>query len=346
MAEHRAVDSEARHVAAGRPAAAVPTRAMAPSVPATAGMAALSGGVPLVDGATGAQLVASLQGTLGNASVHALLTAQRHAEGAALGVTQDQPEAVAELTSPPPLLPATGGAGAATAPPAAPASPPAMSLAAAQQVLTSSYGTVKQIVPGNIVLLEGRPALWARYDQITKGRTNPYVAPNRPWQDGDAQQYIPGLEGFADSDTHTVYIDAHSPLPTVTAHEMLHINTAPDFRGRVGETVNEGTTEYLALKALTAAGVSTAGTGGAVAYPTQRTIVQSLIGLVGEGTLIQAYFGGAEQLVATYEALEGRSGPCSGRGPRPSTRPPPPACASPPRCRPGSTRATTCWTGG
>ncbi|NJN54639.1 MAG: hypothetical protein HC804_07700 [Anaerolineae bacterium] len=176
-----------------------------------------------------------------------------------------------------------------------------MSLSQAQTVLQSSFGSVHTIVPGSIVLIDGRPALWARYDQINLGRTNAHVTPNRPWQNGDAQTYIPGLEGFADNGT--VYVNKQSPLPTVTAHEMLHNNTAADFRGKVGETINEGSTEYLALKALNAAGIPT--TGGAVAYPTQVGIVRKLIDVVGESTLISAYFGGADSLIESYNTLQG-----------------------------------------
>ncbi len=83
---------------------------------------------------------------------------------------------------------------------------------------------------------------------------------------------------------------------------MLHLNTAADFRAAVGETVNEGATEYLARKAVTAAGIPL---GTAQAYPEQRAIVVQMIGVVGEATLIQSYFGGSSILINAFNALQG-----------------------------------------
>jgi hypothetical protein len=192
-----------------------------------------------------------------------------------------------------------------TAPPA-PASPQAMSMSQAEKVLQDSFGTVHKIVPGNIVLLDDRAAVWAKYDEvcIRLGCTNNKATPPRPWQTGDAQVVSPGLEGFADSGI--VYVNKQTPLITATAHEMLHNNTAADFRGAVGETINEGSTEYLAIKALNAAGVATP--GSATAYPGQVAIVTKLIKVVGEGTLTSAYFGGANTLIDAYNTLQGPAG--------------------------------------
>jgi hypothetical protein len=232
---------------------------------------------------------------------------QRHPPGA--GLSLNEKRATSAIENPPVPAPAPAPADEGTTPAPAPAAvpvpPESMSLARAQEVLTASFGDIKTIVQGNIKILDGRPALWAEYDKINKGRNNHYATPNRPWQDGDAQQYVPGLEGFADRDTGIVYVNKNSVLPTVTAHEMLHMNTAADFRGTVGETINEGMTEHLALKALTAAGVSTAGTGGAVAYPTEVAMVRKLIACVGEDTLTQAYFGGAQIFLDVFNALYG-----------------------------------------
>ena len=194
--------------------------------------------------------------------------------------------------------PAVGPEGASTTPATDTSSTGAMSLSTAQQVLAKSFGGIQEIVPGNIVLLADRAATWRRYDEVNRGRNNPYA--NRAWQDGDAQQYIPGLEGFADAGT--VYVNQQTPLVTATAHEILHNNTAGDFRSTVGETINEGTTEFLAKKAVTAAGIPL---GTAVAYPNQVSFVTRLIGLVGESTLTTAYFGGAGILVEAYEAFHG-----------------------------------------
>jgi hypothetical protein len=290
---------------------------------------------PIKDGADLAGLMARLQRSAGNQAINDLVRdyagrrrpepvdgsgagLQRHPDGANL--LPDQDEAVVSLKDPPPLA---GGAtataaaspqGAQTdapdqsqaaapapsAPAPAPASAQAMSLAQAQKILQASYGHVHTIVQGNLVLLADQAATWAKYDQINRGRHNPYSG--QPWKDGDAQQYIPGLQGFADKDTGTSYVNGQTPLNTVTAHEMLHLNTASDFRGAVGETLNEGATEYFASKALTAAGVAIVGSTG---YAQQISIVQSLMGVVGEGTVMEAYFGGADVLVNAFEAFRG-----------------------------------------
>src|SRR5262249_54853607 len=149
--------------------------------------------------------------------------------------------------------------------------------------LQKAYGSLKTIVPGNITFVEGQSALWAKYDEVCLRDhvTNPRT--RQPWKTGDAQHDIPGLQGFADKGSGTVFVNHFNPLPTATAHEMLHMNTAADFRAAVGETINEGMTERLALKALTAAGVSTTGTGGAQAYPQQREAVEALSGMIGDG---------------------------------------------------------------
>ena len=253
---------------------------------------------------------------------------QRHPEGAGLSINEDEavdniedpgilrpgsPGAAAgggetsagPVTAPPTpttgeeTSPAVGPEGASTTPATGTTTTGAMSLTTAQKVLAQSFGGIHEIVPGNIVLLADRAATWRRYDEVNRGRNNPYA--NRAWRDGDAQQYIPGLEGFADAGT--VYVNQQTPLVTATAHEILHNNTAGDFRGTVGETINEGTTEFLAKKAITAAGIPL---GTAVAYPNQVNFVTKLMGLVGEGTLTSAYFGGAGILVEAYEAFHGR----------------------------------------
>ncbi len=243
---------------------------------------------------------------LGNGNVGLL---QLHPEGADMSI---DPATVAEEVNQParqetPATPAAVDTPATptTAPPA-PASPQAMSMSQAEKVLQDSFGTVHKIVPGNIVLLDGRAAVWAKYDEvcIRLGCTNTKATPARPWQTGDAQVVSPGLEGFADSGI--VYVNKQTPLITATAHEMLHNNTAAGFRGAVGETINEGSTEYLAIKALNAAGVATP--GSATAYPGQVAIVTKLIKVVGEGTLTSAYFGGPDTLIDAYNTLQGPAG--------------------------------------
>jgi hypothetical protein len=192
-------------------------------------------------------------------------------------------------------IPAATGDG--TAPPA-PATNKVMDLAKAQDVLTKSYGKNKTIVAGSIEMLADREATWKKYDEIAKDATNPHTG--KKWEAGDAKKYIPGLDGFASGGK--VYINSQTKLATATAHEMLHNNTASDFRGKVGETINEGSTETLAIKALKAASVSTA---SGTAYPGEVAFVGKLINLVSEQTLIDAYFGGAATLIDKFDKSQG-----------------------------------------
>ena len=85
MGDGRAVDVSTRQGPAARTAAPAPARDAALPDAARAGLEP-DGLAPLMGGAAGARLIASLQRSLGNASVHGLLTAQRHAEGASLSV--------------------------------------------------------------------------------------------------------------------------------------------------------------------------------------------------------------------------------------------------------------------
>jgi len=174
--------------------------------------------------------------------------------------------------------------------------PAAMSLATAQKVLTGAYGGVHTIVQGSIVILADQPACSAKYDEvciadhIKRPDGSAWKAGDRAKDDAAAGVTI---EGFAWKGI--VYVNGKTTLVTATAHEMLHLNTASDYRATMGETFNEGSTECLARKAVAAAGITVP---AITAYPTQITITQALIALVGEDTLISAYFGGAATLTA------------------------------------------------
>ncbi len=216
-------------------------------------------------------------------------------------------EGAAETATPTAAGPAAEGEGGGTGEAApAPVSSNAMDLTRAQQVLQDTFGDVHTIVPGNIVLLDDNAAIWAAYDRVARGRNNPYVTPNRPWQDGDAQAAFPhGLNGFQDAGT--VYVSRQTSSPTTTCHEMLHLNTASGFRGSMGETINEGSTQYLTVKALTAAGVALPAT---IPYQQETDLVGDLVNLVGEDRLIQAYFNGGGNI----NALIGRVDLSQGEG--------------------------------
>jgi len=174
-------------------------------------------------------------------------------------------------------------------------SPGATGLATTEKILTGAYGGVKTIVPGTIVILADQPACAAKYDEVSiaDGVKRP---DGSDWKAGDcaADDAAAGVttEGFASKGT--IYVNGATSLITATAHEMLHVNTAGNYRGKMGETFNEGTTEYLARKALKAAGLKVPAT---TAYPDQVGLAKKLIALVGEATVIDAYFGDAQPLL-------------------------------------------------
>jgi hypothetical protein len=217
----------------------------------------------------------------------------RHPEGADLSVNS-----TGEVLPAAPQATGTGGAAPT------PASTHVLSQAQAQSILQSTYGNIHTIVPGNIVMLADTNAAWAQYDQlcIAGNVTNNFVTPARPWQNGDAQARFPaGLNGFQWQGS--IYINQQTAIETTTPHEMLHLNTAPGFRRAVGETINEGSTQYLTLKALNAAGIAVT---GSIPYADEVDLVRALVALVGEDTLIQAYFNGAiNQLIGAVDLSQG-----------------------------------------
>jgi hypothetical protein len=179
-------------------------------------------------------------------------------------------------------------------------SPGAQSLAGAQKVLQGAYGGVKDVVPGTIEILADQPACSAKYDEvcIRDGVKRP---DGSDWKAGDCARddAAAGVQTEGFQWKGVVYVNGKTTLVTATAHEMLHLNTQADFRSTVGETINEGTTEYFARKALTASGVTVPAT---TAYPDQVQIVTDLISLVGEDTMLKAYFSDPQELVKTFEA--------------------------------------------
>jgi hypothetical protein len=272
------------------------------AAPATKGPGAVSaagGGVGL-----GGFDVVGLQRTVGNAPVSRLL--QRHAAGIPPPV--DEATAKAELETPPdtegvPLVDEASKTKTSKKP--VKPEPKTMDAAAAQTALQGAYGSVHTITSFTIVWLKDQNDAWAQYDKQNIGLTNPNTTPPSKWKKGDAKKLLPGLAGWADAPNSKVYLLKRTALPTATAHEMLHMNTAADFRDTCGEALNEGTTEHLAIKALNKAGIATSGSGVAVAYPDQVKMVQKVIKIVGEAALIDAYFNGAQKLVNAIDALEG-----------------------------------------
>jgi hypothetical protein len=112
------------------------------------------------------------------------------------------------------------------------------------------------------------------------------------------------MDGFADVQTDTMYLNKRGLSATNTVHEMLHLNAAEGFGAAVGESLSEGTTEYLAIKAITATDIQVA---GKIAYPDAVALVTRLVNLSGIGadTLVNAYCNGADILIAEFDALKG-----------------------------------------
>ena len=184
----------------------------------------------------------------------------------------------------------------------------AMSLAGAQKILQGSFGDIKSIVPGTIVVLANQAACSAMYDKVcaAAGIFSPFPPVDGSatplWQAGDRARIDERdgiiIEGFAWEGV--TYVNGESTLVTVTAHEVLHNNTGPDFRATAGETFNEGVTEILARAACEAAGIPVP---HITAYPTQISLTQKLIDFVGMSVVQQAYFGNVQTLVDAYTSI-------------------------------------------
>lgn len=157
---------------------------------------------------------------------------------------------------------------------------------ASLKVLNDAFGTYKTCVKGDVRLLD-QAAFQVAYDAIygaTKYAWDPYVK-NGPGN----------LEGFAYKGVNYINKDCTS-IDTVP-HEMLHNNAAADWKGTVGSEFNEGTTEYLTIKAVTKAGKVPSHS-----YPSQEACVKELIAQgLSEDTLMTAYFkGDAANLICKW----------------------------------------------
>lgn len=279
-------------------------------------------GIPALDGtrAPGAppltlDQVISLQRTMGNRATEVVISRwiQRHPEGEELPRKDEQ---VGELQGNASVAPAATRTKAEEATQQGEATqagtafqkaqkltPGAMSLAGAQKILQGAFGGVKDIVPGSIVILADPAALVAKYDEvcIADGVKRP---DGSAWKAGDKAKdnAAKGVvtQGFAWKGVS--YVNGKTSLVTTTAHEVLHNNTAAGFRGKVGETFNEGITETLARRALKNAGVTVP---AVTAYPKQVKFTGKLEALVGESEIVNAYFNGADTLITKYETLKG-----------------------------------------
>ncbi len=178
-------------------------------------------------------------------------------------------------------------------------SPGAMSLASAEKILQGAYGGLKKIVPGTIVILENQAACSAKYDEVCMADNIPR-SDGSAWKAGDCalDDAAAGVqtEGFAWKGI--VYVNGATTLVTATAHEILHNNTEPNFRAKVGETFNEGVTETLARKSLKDAGIKVP---SVTAYPENIKLTTLLIDRMGLSAVIKAYFEDVETLVTAFQ---------------------------------------------
>lgn len=151
-------------------------------------------------------------------------------------------------------------------------------------VLQDSYKDyVTEIKGGSVKVLEQAP-FQVEYDKI-------YGETQYSWE----QYIVPGpgnLEGFAYENVN--YINKDIGSVDVVPHEMLHNNDHDDWTPFAGSETNEGTTEYLTIKAVTAAGYT-----ASHSYPDQEGIVQELVKMTSEDLLMKAYFKGETAALKT-----------------------------------------------
>jgi len=120
------------------------------------------------------------------------------------------------------------------------------------------------------------------------------------WGPGDAARFkdtadAESFKGFNDPSSGSVFVDTSKKPDDQVAtivHELLHASAAADFQSTLGKRVDEGMTEKLTQNAFTISGY-TAPTGQ---NANEVGFVQDLGAIVGEGTLISAYFGGVDIL--------------------------------------------------
>ena len=158
--------------------------------------------------------------------------------------------------------------------------------AKAVEVLKKSFKDYKTITAGKVVVHE-QADFEKAYDEIygkTKYSWDKYVKPK-----------FGNLEGFAHKGTN--YINKDIGSVDVVPHEMLHNNDSASWTPFAGSETNEGTTEYLTIKAVEAEGYT-----AFHSYPDQEGVVQKLVGVVGEETLMNAYFKG--KTAALKKAME------------------------------------------
>jgi hypothetical protein len=237
-----------------------------------------------------------LQRSAGNAAVTAHVANLQPGASPATLFRDDTPATATPAQDAPPVKKDEGGAKKPDAPIApetkkdAPEhpSPPKlqMDLASGEAVLKNAFGSIKQIVPGKIEVLD--PAAFKEaYDKI-------YGAGQWSWDRYVVPTYG-SLNGFAYDGVN--YINTGSAGLHTVAHEMLHNNTAADWRDVVGSRWDEGTTEVLTQEACAKLKVD-----APVCYPGESPVVREAIASgLPLADLQDAYLnGGAKDKVAKW----------------------------------------------
>jgi hypothetical protein len=172
---------------------------------------------------------------------------------------------------------------------AAPVHPPRqlpMDLATGEAVLEGAFGEVASISQGEIQILD-QAEFQAAYDGI-------YGGGEYSWANYVVPRYG-SLNGFAHDGVN--YINRASAGLHTIVHEMLHNNTADDWRGVVGSRWDEGTTEVLTQIAC-----ARIAEPAPVCYPGESPVVREALAQgLSQADLTEAYFnGGAQEKVADW----------------------------------------------
>jgi hypothetical protein len=189
---------------------------------------------------------------------------------------------------------------AATGPTVAPPLPkPAVESGAAMRIVKGSFGGLRQIAPFEVVALplNDVQAAYARDCNERGAKKKDKDGSERAWTAADAKH----VAGFADDRNKKIYVSTDLPV-LGHVHELLHMNTASGFRSMVGELLNEGMTDHLAVRACKNAGIANYGPPG---YVQGMGIASRLIDSVGEHVLEQAYFNDPTILKRRLDEMQG-----------------------------------------
>lgn len=159
----------------------------------------------------------------------------------------------------------------------------------ALKIITDTFGGVKKGLTEGAVEVLSLADFKAAYDKI-------YGAGPYAW-DKYIKPKFGGLEGFAYNNVNYINRDEATTNIGTVVHEMLHNNTAADWRAVVGNQFDEGTTEFLSLEACNAAKAPYG-----KSYPDQLSCVEGLIAAgLPVADLRTAYLvGGGQKLLADW----------------------------------------------